>query len=76
MTSSTQASQHAAVWFVVSEQGEPLGQLYRGPDEAEPVIGASVVNGAKWRQAEVVESTELRSTCRMRRFSVVLKVVE
>lgn len=65
----------AAVWFLYSEQREPLGQIYRGEGKAVPEVGAKLTDGGKWRTAEVVEFEELRSACAMRRFSVVVRVV-
>ncbi|MCH7745888.1 MAG: hypothetical protein IIC84_07445 [Chloroflexi bacterium] len=64
------------VWFLYSEDGEPLGQVYRRGEEAIPVEGVRITNGAKWKSAEVLSFSELTSTCAMRRFRVVVRLVE
>ena len=64
----------AAVWFLVSEDGEPLGQVYRRQHEIAPTVGTELANGAGWTTAEIVEFTELRPSCGMRRFRVVVRV--
>jgi hypothetical protein len=60
------------VWYLVSENGEPLGQIYRrGVPEAD-----AVVQGLEhFQTAQVVSFTELRATCAMRRFTVVVRVL-
>ncbi|MCH8207099.1 MAG: hypothetical protein IH956_08850 [Chloroflexi bacterium] len=65
----------AAVWFVHSTSGEPMGQVYRAGEEAVPDVGARVSNGGAWSDGEVVSWTELRSACEMRRFRVVIRVL-
>ena len=64
-----------AVWFLYSEEGEPLGQVYRAKDEAAPAVGDRLTGAAAWASAEVVEFTELSPTCAMRRFRVVVRVL-
>ena len=64
----------AAVWFLYSEENEPLGQIYRGRKEAVPAIGARLTNSGKWETAEVVDFSELAATCEMRRFQVIVRV--
>lgn len=66
----------AAAWFVKSEDGEPLGQLYRGNDAAVPDTGAVLEAEARWRSAEIVSFKELGPTCSIRRFAVVVRVLE
>ena len=65
-----------AVWFLFSEEEQPLGQVYRYDDEAAPTAGAVLSDGARWKRAEVAEFEELLSTCVMRRFRVVVRVLE
>ena len=60
-----------AVWFLVSEEGEPLGRIHRQGEEAIPTLGTRLMNGAKWKSAEVIEFTELTATCAVRRFQSV-----
>ncbi len=69
------AKESAAAWFVKSEDGEPLGQIYRGEDVAVPTPGAVLEAEAKWSSAEVVSFKELGPTCSMRRFAVVVRVL-
>jgi hypothetical protein len=66
----------AAVWFLRTEDDMPLGQLYRYEGEEVPVADAVVTDGASWKSAEVVEFEELMSTCAMRRFRVVVHLLE
>ena len=63
-------------WFLFSETNEPLGQIYRSGDEAIPAIGDRITNGAKWNSVEVVEFTELRASCGMRRFRVTARILD
>lgn len=80
MTGATGATEGgpeiAAAWFVKSEDGEPLGQLYRGNDAAVPNPGAVLGAETRWSSAEVVSFKELGPTCSMRRFAVVVRVLE
>jgi hypothetical protein len=69
------AKEIAAAWFVKSEDGEPLGQIYRGDDVAVPTPGAVLEAEARWSSAEVVSFRELGPTCSMRRFAVVVRVL-
>lgn len=65
----------AAVWFLYAEAGQPLGQVYRSREEAVPAPGARLANGPSWRSVEVVRFIELASTCALRRFRVVVRVL-
>ena len=65
----------AATWFVKSEDGQPLGHIYRGDDAAVPAPGAVLEGEARWLSAEVVSFKELGPTCSMRRFAVVVRVL-
>ena len=62
----------AAVWFVYSEQGKPLGRVYVGEDAGAPVVGARLADGDGWRDAVVAGVRELAPTCAMRRWRVVV----
>jgi hypothetical protein len=66
----------AAAWFLRTEDGQPLGQLYRYEGDEMPVTGVVLTDGASWNRAEVVEYEELLSTCAMRRFRVVVRLLE
>ena len=65
-----------AVWFLFSEDDEPRGQVYRGNEDAIPTLGTRLTDGKKWKIAEVVRFEELRASCGMRRFRVVVRVVQ
>ena len=58
----------AATWFLKSEEGRPLGQVYRDPGDPPPTEGVRV-DGI----GEVVRFTELGASCGMRRFEVVVR---
>lgn len=60
-------------WFVYSQEGEPLGQVQRRTNDAFPEAGARFRIGAEERQVEVVEFAELRQSCGLRRFRVVVR---
>ena len=76
MTAEGRTCLPVTLWFLYSECGEPLGQEYRSGEEAVPSVGARLDNSARWKSAEVVEFSELRATCSMRRFRVVMRVME
>jgi hypothetical protein len=60
-----------AVWYLYSETEEPLGQTYRGGEDAVPAPGDPIEHAEK--RFEVVSHTEPRGSCAMRRFGVVLR---
>ena len=62
------------IWFLVSEQGEPMGQVYRSGEDRVPSAGVRVEHAGK--RLEVVEFSELQATCAMRRFRVGVRVLE
>ena len=59
-------------WFLVDEDGRPVGQIRR-PDM--PEAGASFSTEGKFEEAGIVEVVELRPTCSMRRFRVIIRIV-
>ena len=63
------------MWFLSSEDGEPLGQVYRGADDAVPVLGETLTGGRSWESATVLGSEELATACSIRRFKVTVRVV-
>lgn len=65
-----------ASWFLSSEGGEPLGQVYRAAGQAEPSVGEVLEGGQRWKRAQVVSFQELRASCAMRRFQVVVRIIE
>ena len=58
------------VWFLYSEDDVPLGSIYRS---CHPEVGVRIEDGAGFTAADVVSFTELRTTCAMRRFRVVVR---
>lgn len=66
----------AAVWFLHTIDDQPLGQVYRYEGDEVPAAGTALTDGATWKRAEVVEYEELLSTCAMRRFRVLVRVLE
>ena len=59
-------------WFLYSEDDVPLRRIYRS---RVPQVEARVEDGPGFASAEVVSFTELRATCAMRRFKVVVRVL-
>ena len=61
-----------SAWFLVDEAARPAGQIRRpGTPKAGAVFGVE----GRFEEAEVVEVVELRPSCSMRRFRVIIKVV-
>ena len=63
----------AVTWFVADEDGKPLGQIRM---REIPAPGAVALGGAgaRFGEAVVVSVQELRPSCAMRRFKVVVSV--
>ena len=61
-----------SAWFLVSQDGRPMGQINR---PSLPEAGARFEGRSGFEEAEIVEVVELRPTCSMRRFRVIIKVV-
>ena len=57
-------------WYLYSEDDEPLGSIYRS---AHPEVDAVIEDGPGFKTAQVSSFTELRATCAMRRFRVVVR---
>ena len=57
-------------WYLYSEDDEPLGSLYRN---AIPEVGATIDDRPNSGPAQLVSLNELRATCAMRRFRVVVR---
>ena len=68
----TQTQAIETVWFVYSEQGEPLGRLYREEGAPDPEVGARMPDGDGWRSDTITAVRELAPTCAMRRFRVTI----
>ena len=72
MTSDAPRCLPTTAWFLFDEDGQALGQVYR---PAVPRVGVRIEGGQRFEAAEVVELTELRATCAMRRFRVVVRIL-
>ncbi len=59
-------------WFLVDEDGRPVGQIRR-PEL--PETGMNFEGKGRFEEAEIVEVAELRPTCSMRRFRVIIRIV-
>ena len=74
MSDSSNASETClptTTWFLYSEaEDKPLGSIYR---KGLPEVGARTEERPGIPAAEVVSFTELRATCAMRRFKVVVR---
>ena len=57
-------------WFLYTEEDVPVGSVYR---ESLPEVGAQIEEREDFEAATVVSFTELRATCAMRRFKVVVQ---
>ena len=70
MSDSIDTCLPTTTWFLYSEEDQPLGSVYR---ESLPEAGTRIEEGPGFAAAEVVSFTELRATCAMRRFKVVVR---
>ena len=59
-------------WCLYSEDDVQLGRVYRSSD---PQAEVQIEDGTGFASAEVVSFTELRATCAMRRFKVVVRAM-
>ena len=59
-------------WYLFSEDGEPLGQIYR---RGVPEVDVVIQGREQFQAAQVLSFSELRTTCAMRRFRVVVRVL-
>ena len=60
-------------WFLYSEvEEEPLGRIYR---KGIPEAGMQIEEGQGNQAGEIVSFEELRATCAMRRFKVILRLL-
>jgi len=62
----------ATTWFLYSEEDVPLGRVYRS---GVPQVDVQIEESPAFAVAQVVSFTELRATCAMRRFKVVVRVL-
>ena len=71
MSSTPETCLPTTTWFLYSEaEDAPLGSIYR---KSLPELGARIEERQGIPAAEVVSFTELRATCAMRRFKVVVR---
>ena len=59
-------------WFLYSEDDVPLGRVYM---RSAPQAESQIEDRQGFASAEVGSFTELRATCAMRRFKVVVRVL-
>ena len=57
-------------WFLYTEEDVPVGSVYR---KSLPEVGDRIEESEDFEAATVVSFTELRATCAMRRFKVVVQ---
>ena len=74
MTSQPDNCLPVATWFLYTEADEPLGRVYRH-DSSGPSVGDRLKDAERWGVAEVIAFEELRPTCAMRRFKVVVRIL-
>jgi len=73
LTDSSETCLPTTTWFLYSEaEEEPLGSIHR---KALPEVGAAIdEDSARGIKAgQIVSFSELRATCAMRRFRVVVR---
>ncbi len=72
MSDRPEACLPTTTWYLFSEEDEPLGQMYRA---GVPEVGDQIAGGQGFETAQVVSFAELRATCAMRRFRVVIRIL-
>lgn len=71
MSSESETCLPTTTWFLYSEvEEEPLGRIYR---KGVPEVGGQIEAGQGNQAGEIVSFEELRATCAMRRFKVILR---
>ena len=73
MSDSSETCLPTTNWFLYSENGkEPLGSIYR---KSLPEVGGGIEEDSSRgiKPAQIVSVTELRATCAMRRFKVIVR---
>ena len=59
-------------WFLYSEDDQPMGSIYR---KYLPEAGVQIDEREGFAAAQVVSFTELRATCAVRRFKVLVRPI-
>ena len=73
LNDSTETCLPTTQWFLYSEaEEEALGRIYQ---KGLPEIGGRIEEGRGFQAADIVSFDELRATCAMRRFKVVLRLI-
>ena len=75
MSNDNQTEAIGEVWFLLSEDEQPMGRIYRRDGEPSPQDGQRFAHGEDGQEVEIISFRELGPTCLMRRFQVVVKVV-
>lgn len=71
MSNDSETCLPTTTWFLYSEfEEEPLGRIYR---KGAPEVGGQIEEGQGNQGGEIVSFEELRATCAMRRFKVILR---
>ena len=66
-----------ATWFLYSEENKPLGQVSRREgDDPVPSVGQELQGGADLSARTVLEFSEVRATCGVRRFRLVVRTAD
>ena len=76
MSSQVTTDAIGAVWFLYSEDEQPIGRMYRREGEPTPHVGLRFRQEDDGSEVKIVHFRELGPTCLMRRFSVVVRPVE
>jgi len=71
LSEATETCLPTTSWFLYSEDDDPLGRIFR---KGVPEAGVQLEGGPGYPAGQIVSFTELRATCAMRRFKVVLRL--
>ena len=72
MSDSADTCLPTTTWFLYSEDDKPQGSIYQ---KALPEVGTRIGERPGLAAVQVVSFTELRATCAMRRFKVVVRPI-
>ncbi|MBI4339347.1 MAG: hypothetical protein HY680_05275 [Chloroflexi bacterium] len=64
-----------AAWFLISQEGKPLGMYLQERANPAPEEGERIRHGDGWQEAKVLAWEELPRVCAMRRYRVVIRIV-
>ena len=75
MSNGEQTEAIGAVWFLYSEDEQPMGRTYRCEGEPTPELGLRFLFGDEGKEVEIIGFRELGPTCLMRRFRVEVRAL-